>query len=236
LSKGCDILKVQQETSIEGIGGSLYMSYEEPEECPICRFAIKPKYLTSRLYQLSDERSRGFAVLYQCTHCFESFMLKCKASNVMGSTNYFSTGFLEIAPIKCFEENFNQHIKDVSSDFIRIYNQSLAAESFGLDDIAGIGYRKALEFLIKDYLITDDPSHEEIIKEMALGKCIQDKINNPQLQTVAQRATWLGNDHTHYVQKYDDKDIDDLKRLIRLSVLWISLILETKESEAIEKK
>ena len=36
--------------------------------------------------------------------------------------------------------------------FLTIYNQSLSAEDNNLDQIAGIGYRKALEFLIKDYL------------------------------------------------------------------------------------
>lgn len=61
-------------------------------------------------------------------------------------------------------------------------------------------------------------------------------IDNPQLKTAASRATWLGNDQTHYEQKYQDKDISDLKRLIDLSVHWISMIYLTDEAEAIEKK
>ena len=61
-------------------------------------------------------------------------------------------------------------------------------------------------------------------------------INNPQLKIASSRATWLGNDQTHYEQKYTDKDIDDLKRLIELSVHWISMICLTDEAELIEKK
>lgn len=38
----------------------------------------------------------------------------------------------------------------VSPQFVEIYNQAKAAESFQLDQITGLGLRKALEFLIKD--------------------------------------------------------------------------------------
>jgi hypothetical protein len=38
---------------------------------------------------------------------------------------------------------------------------------------------------------------------------------------MAQRAVWLGNDETHYERRWEDKDIDDLKRLITLTVNWI---------------
>lgn len=48
-------------------------------------------------------------------------------------------------------------------------------------------------------------------------------IDNLQLKIVASRATWLGNDQTHYEQKYTDNDINDLKRLIKLSVNWIEI-------------
>ena len=35
------------------------------------------------------------------------------------------------------------------------------------------------------------------------------------------RAAWLGNDEVHYVRKWQDKDIEDLKRLIRLTEAWV---------------
>ena len=46
---------------------------------------------------------------------------------------------------------FDENIKKLSSNFCEIFNQAYVAELMKLNEIAGIGYRKALEFLIKDY-------------------------------------------------------------------------------------
>jgi hypothetical protein len=42
-------------------------------------------------------------------------------------------------------------IQEVSPNFKTLHSEALAAESYGLTEIAGIGFRKALEFLINDY-------------------------------------------------------------------------------------
>ena len=39
---------------------------------------------------------------------------------------------------------------------------------------------------------------------------------------MAKGAIWLGNDETHYERKWVDKDIDDLKTLIDLTLHWIN--------------
>lgn len=39
----------------------------------------------------------------------------------------------------------------------------------------------------------------------------------------------LGNDEIHFIRKWTDKDIDDLKVLIRLAMTWI-------ENEVLTKK
>lgn len=71
-----------------------------------------------------------------------------------------------------------------------------------MSQICGVGYRKALEFLIKDYLISGESGEErkEAIKNKFLGNCIQYDVVNEQIKIVAQRAVWLGNDETHYTR------------------------------------
>lgn len=91
-----------------------------------------------------------------------------------------------------------------------------------------MGYRKALEFLIKDYLTLLTPSDEDGIKKTALGNCIN-KIDNTSIKQLARRATWLGNDETHYIRKWEDKDITDLKNLIDLTCSYI--IMEAKSKK-----
>lgn len=48
---------------------------------------------------------------------------------------------------------FSDIINEISPGFVKIYNQAHEAEIRLLDDIVGGGYRKALEFLIKDICI-----------------------------------------------------------------------------------
>lgn len=74
-----------------------------------------------------------------------------------------------------------------------------------------------VEFLIKDYTIKKHPEKEDEIRKALLGKCIQNYISVTKIKECAKRATWIGNDETHYVRKWKDKDVKDLKILIQLS-------------------
>lgn len=95
--------------------------------------------------------------------------------------------------------------------------------------ICGTGYRKSLEFLIKDYLISTLPEDQhEAIKNKFLNNCIRDNISNINIKTVASRAVWLGNDETHYTRKWEDKDINDLKSIIELTLHWIESEIRTQ--------
>lgn len=124
---------------------------------------------------------------------------------------------------------FSDTIKEISSLFCDIYNQAYAAEQIGLEQITGVGYRKALEFLIKDYLISLDPTRKDEIKNKLLGQCISSDVTEEKVKQVAKRATWLGNDETHYTRKWEDKDISHLKKLIDLCLHWIEAEIETKK-------
>ena len=99
-----------------------------------------------------------------------------------------------------------------------------------------MGYRKALEFLVKDYAIKNNSDEEQEIKEMYLADCIKKYIANPRAEAVIERTVWLGNDQTHYVKLHDDKDLDDLKALLNLSLSYIIMELQTDEAMKISKK
>ncbi len=126
---------------------------------------------------------------------------------------------------------FAKLIQDVSPTFVKIYGQAEAAESQTLNEIAGVGYRRALEFLIKDYLIAhyEDEKSQQEIRGLFLGRCIEKYVKNDSLKLVAKRAVWLGNDETHYVRLWEGKDIKDLKNVIALTVSWIEMELRTLE-------
>jgi len=64
---------------------------------------------------------------------------------------------------------------------------------------------------------------------MSISQVIKNYIDDDNLKQCAKRATWLGNDHTHYLKIWKDKDLNDLRILIRLSVNWIENVLLTEK-------
>lgn len=127
--------------------------------------------------------------------------------------------------------NLPQNINEVSKEFVDIYKQAAIAEAYGLINICGVAYRKAAEFLIKDYVIRKFPESEESIKKEFLGKIISDKlIDFPKIQTLAQATAWLGNDETHYVRKHNDKDLADLKVFLLAAATFIAADYDADEA------
>lgn len=128
---------------------------------------------------------------------------------------------LYIYPGIGIEIKIDARIKDVSPKFQRIYRQALTAESMGLDEIAGMGHRKALEFLLRDYAKdTYSDKADSIDRTNSIGSVIHNFLaeEHPKLAIAAERAAWLGNDETHYRRDWQDKDLQDLKTLLALVI------------------
>jgi hypothetical protein len=129
----------------------------------------------------------------------------------------------QIAPTEPQNYSPPPELRQISPDFCEIYNQAQKAEQLGLALVSGPGYRKALEFLVKDYLTslqtTADAKKE--VAELALMPCIKKYVTDSRMKTTAERATWLGNDETHYTRKWEDKDLQDMKKFIQLTCFWI---------------
>jgi hypothetical protein len=142
----------------------------------------------------------------------------------------------EVTPFKPKTRNFVEIISELSPDFCEIYKQSMIAEQRGLNQISGMGYGKALEFLVKDLLVKDKKDKEAEIKAMPLSRCIQSYIDDTRIKECAQLATYLRNDETHYIRKWVDKDVEDLKVLIELTLRWIESVKLTEKYIAEMKK
>ena len=61
----------------------------------------------------------------------------------------------------------------------------------------GPGYRKALEFLVKDYVktFTENAGQKKAIEETPLGACIPKFVTDEKVKSCARKVTtWLGDD------------------------------------------
>lgn len=189
-----------------------------PEECPFCHHKITP----INIYGFSNNNT--FDVLQLCPNriCQKSFV------SIYDLRNQFTGRTTQGTLVT---KDFSSTIHEISESFTTIYNQAYSAEQQNLTEICGVGYRKALEFLIKDYLIKKNSSDTEVIQNKLLGLCIKDLVDDKRVQSVAKRAVWLGNDETHYIKKWEGKNLEDLKKLIELTLHWIEMEALTESFE-----
>jgi hypothetical protein len=186
--------------------------YTSPNVCPFCHHHST----FDRAAHFASGTGKFYAVL-RCPNdsCHEVFIAVYHATN----GRHLNFAYIDGGKIKY--KTFSDAILDISSTFIEIHRQAQAAEFYGLDQIAGVGFRKALEFLIKDYAKKLSPHDSKHIEAIQLSPVIEKYIDNSRIKEMAKRAAWLGNDETHYVRKWVEADINDLKALITLVVHFI---------------
>ena len=168
-----------------------------PDVCPICHHAVSPKCLGATISGEEDKKETYLDIAFKCTlhNCSQLFIGIYKKTQIdqhgrpQGIFNLIKAVPKELKAAQIYNE-----ISELSPSFFNIFNQAHAAESYGLNEIAGVGYRKALEFLIKDYCISLNPSEAENIKSKFLGLVIREYVDDTNIKTCAERAVWLGND------------------------------------------
>ena len=90
-----------------------------------------------------------------------------------------------------------------------------------------MGFRKALERLVKDYSIHIHPEDEEWIKtdrDATLHNCIEKYFRDSDAKTALMACKWLGNNETHYENCNDDEDLQLFEYLIEDTLYSISRV------------
>lgn len=192
-----------------------------PNDCPFCHKSVTPNTITGH----KNDNILEIFMFCPDADCRKSFIGYFNAS---GSTWRFNGSTTQGHLIG---KKFSETINEISPNFALIYNEAYTAEQQNLSEICGVGYRKSLEFLIKDYSILLYESEKEKIEKLSLAKCIKDFVADNRIKSVAKRAAWLGNDETHYIRKWEGKNLQDLKKLIELTVHWIEMEKLTESFE-----
>lgn len=185
------------------------LAFKPEKICPLCHTSfdgtsISAFYLKAKLY-----------VIHYCHYCKNAFF------SIYNRKSYSETFSLKDSFPKEFQsETFPKSIEEISPNFINIYNQALQSETNNLFEICGMGYRKALEFLVKDYLIKFYPDDNFDYRSASLSDCIN-KIPNEKIKSLAVGTAWLGNDECHYLRKHKEYDFQQIKAFIHAIVVFI---------------
>ena len=178
--------------------------------CPYCNKIIFPEM---RVYTIARDFSSINAIML-CPSCFTEYFEKfTKIYNFEYTT-------VEAYPYAKPQTTLPAGFSELFPDFYKIYLEAAQAESYNLLEICGMGYRKALEALVKQYAIELFPDEVQKIQKETLMQTIQ-RFASQKIITLATAATWLGNDHAHLVTKHPDYDLNALKSFINVLCQYI---------------
>ena len=206
------------------------VTLELPRKCPHCETAFKELPING--YSFENSEVPTIVMIYFCPHCEHFFVcdyITPRRGLHQGDLIFHAKTY----PVPNTITHFSDNIVSLSPSFVEIYNQAETAENNGLTEICGLGYRKALEFLVKDFAIHNNADDEERIKAMSLSQCITNYCNNEYISPLAKRSARLGNDEAHYIRKHEDYDVSDMKRFITALISFIDMFLTTEAAKSI---
>lgn len=182
-------------------------SFVLPDVCPHCGNGMQPNICTSG----SSVEGNEFAVILSCPICKELFFSVYSIHRNYDNDLYSSN--IAVHPYRQPKPLIPEEIKQHYPYFFQIHEQAAKAENHGLDKITGMAYRKALEILVKQYIINQFPDDENDILNEPLGRSIA-RIPSAKIQSLAKAISWIGNDQTHMVQKHPDYNVPEMKRFM----------------------
>ena len=187
--------------------------------CPYCNTKIFPQILINIC---SDDKNYIDAIM-QCPHCGQTYF----ESFVHDFNRYSSRNVL---PHPSPQINIPVYIKNAFPKFVKIYTQAAIAEAANLSEICGMGYRKSLEALVKQYAIELFPNDKDDIEKELLMPTIK-RFASPKILALATAAAWLGNDHTHLIAKHPEYDLEQLKSFINVLCQYIQSEKEIENAQ-----
>jgi hypothetical protein len=207
-------------------GSWKHAANEAPHKCPHCGHFSEVKLVDSSYVGKIPNEDSEISAAFQCGYkrCRRYF------AGLYKEDDFFGKGYYELETLWPKHQDgiqFSKEIKSLSPKFVKIFAEAEQAQQKNLREICGPGFRKSMEFLIKDYSVSLHPSKSDKIKAMTIGQVVIEFIDHPKIIELARRSFWLGNDETHYARKWEDKDLSDLHKLILATVSWIEVQLFT---------
>lgn len=109
----------------------------------------------------------------------------------------------------------------------------MIAKNDGLNQLYGMGFRKALETLVTDFSIKQNPDEVDKILKMPLHSRIETYFRNFDAKTALMACKWLGNNETHYENCNTDEDLQLFEDLIEDTLYYIHRDIRHQKAENI---
>ncbi|MGM0124704.1 hypothetical protein IGI37_002098 [Enterococcus sp. AZ194] len=202
---------------------SVAIEIEEPRICMHCKNTGDQLYITGCGTLGKMDRQKGGICIFACKFCGSNTIhlmeVTDKNKDSFDSEKDYYLKSIETIPFNTTNSaEISDSIKKMSPDFHNIYNEANQAEEQKLKSIAGMAYRKAVEFLITDYLLSYpvEGVSEEWLKDYKTS--LSNKINvlpNETIKNLSKAISFIGNDETHYTRRHPEHDIESIKMFLK---------------------
>lgn len=180
-----------------------------PVECPHCGAYSTPQISAHTSISYSGMKIWFFIFYNDCCDKQSFAIYKKQGSNAE---------FLGILPVVHKMPQLPESLGKISPRFVSLFQQSFDAEQNSYFELAGSGYRNAIEVLIKDFAIQELKVPEKEVRKKSLSQAIEAYLPSINASISADVMRVLGNDYTHYERKYEDIDFQVLKRYLQIFI------------------
>ncbi|PCE01364.1 hypothetical protein CKY11_06465 [Enterococcus hirae] len=189
-----------------------YHLIEIPTLCPLCGVGFGPNNAVQSTFNSGEDFF--IFMTHKCNVC-------SKYSLSLQKVNGDETNLLILYP-KGQERSFDTLICDLSPRFVTMYNSAFKAEQNESIDLAGIGYRAAMELLIKDYALEFELASYEEIAKLNLNRAIDKFFRHDTDGFIsADVVRILGNGYAHWDKNEQELDLQTLKAYLDIFIQTI---------------
>ncbi|EOS7926194.1 hypothetical protein AB1I58_08360 [Enterococcus hirae] len=213
------------------------VALEIPRICAHCKNTGEQVYINGVELPKKNSANTETLLTTACQFCGE-VSLHFFNDEFPGSKHLFSIPPLT-STIDLDTMNISSNIINKFPDFIKILKQAKEAERANLDQLAGMGYRKALEFLVTDFLLEYPQNNisEEWIKNPTTS--LSNKIANlpnERIKVLSKAISFIGNDETHYSKRHPEHDVESIKMFLKTLISDIENEIAYQEAEKFLQK
>lgn len=169
------------------------LTIQIPQSCPLCGIGNNPP--TNEVGRLEIQEGYVFTLHHRCPACKKYHMTNQEYLNQDDKTT-----MILVYPNKVvidIDDLFIEH----APRFVEFYSEAVEAEKMGLENIAGTGYRSAIECLIKDYALAFELDDKEYLSDpkLTFNNAIDRYVKNDDLLKGALHfIRTVGNGYTHW--------------------------------------
>ena len=187
-------------------------------KCPICNFGIDLTNDWRHFHSIGDTNEFDIITLHVCPHCYHAF---CIFHHMKYENRKLKEISQSVYPNNVENIEIKEEIREISPRFYEIYGQCKNAKNEGFTELYGMGFRKALECLVKDYASQKNPDKKDEIIAKSLHNCIIDYFGDFEGKEEMLACKWIGNNETHYLNENKSEDFNLFEGFIEDIIYYI---------------